>query len=240
MSDKFLDGAYIAHRGLHNDEFPENTMGAFINAIEHGFAFEFDVRITKDNVLGILHDPDLERLCGVKRDFSEIHSNELDNYKILGTNYTIPSLKSVLDENAGKVPMLIEVKCVFEYKRVAKIFYETIKNYTGEYAVQSNNPLFLRYLHKLMPQVTLVYLCSKTWEGDKSFPKFMRELIYSLVLYNYSKATYISCQYDEVNKKVLKKSKGNLLLWTIRNSEQAISTKNVCKGLIFENFVPNK
>ena len=240
MTNKFLDGGYIAHRGLHNEQFPENTLGAFKNAIDNDFAFEFDVRISKDGELGIFHDDNLLRLCGDARSFSELYATDFKNFKILGSEYHIPTLKETLELNCGKVPMLIEVKCVWEYKKVAKAFSKIMKDYTGEYAVQSNNPLFLHYLHKLMPKITLIYLCSKTWEGDKTFPKFMRELIYSLVLYRYSKATYISCQHDEINKKILKKAKGNLLLWTIRNKDQAIAYKNCCKGIIFELFVPKK
>ena len=41
----------IAHRGLHNFEFPENSVPSFENAIKHGFAIELDVRLTEDHTI---------------------------------------------------------------------------------------------------------------------------------------------------------------------------------------------
>ena len=38
----------IAHRGLFNDEYTENGLKAFENAIKHHLAFELDVHLTKD------------------------------------------------------------------------------------------------------------------------------------------------------------------------------------------------
>ena len=240
MENKFLDGGYIAHRGLHNEKYPENSMGAFENAIKNGFAFEFDVRLTKDGELGVFHDDNLNRLCGIDRDFDQIYAKEFGNYKILNSNYGIPSFKQVLDLVGGKVPLLIEPKAINGAKQIAQAFCKVIKDYKGTYAIQSSNPFILREINKLMPEATLIYLCSKTWEGDKTVSWLVRQLLYSLMFYKFSRATYISAQHDEMNKNILKKAKGNLLLWTIRNQDTAIAYKGNCKGIIFENFVPKK
>ena len=58
----FLEG--IAHRGLHNEEYTENGIKAFTNAIEHGVAFEFDIHLTKDGQLVVCHDENLVRTTG--------------------------------------------------------------------------------------------------------------------------------------------------------------------------------
>ena len=62
IDPRFLNG--IAHRGLHNEEFTENGLNAFKNAIDHGVAFEFDIHLTKDNQLIVCHDEDLKRTTG--------------------------------------------------------------------------------------------------------------------------------------------------------------------------------
>ena len=55
----------IAHRGLHNFEFPENSLPAFENAVAHGFAVELDVRIIDDHTIIVFHDDKLSRgPCG--------------------------------------------------------------------------------------------------------------------------------------------------------------------------------
>jgi len=54
----------IAHRGLDNGDIPENSMQAFKNAIEKGYAIELDVQLTKDKQLVVFHDSNLLRLTG--------------------------------------------------------------------------------------------------------------------------------------------------------------------------------
>ncbi|PSR83923.1 PLC-like phosphodiesterase, partial [Coniella lustricola] len=55
----------IAHRG-YKASFPENTMGAFRGAVEVGaHGIETDVHLTRDNVVVIAHDKDLQRCYGV-------------------------------------------------------------------------------------------------------------------------------------------------------------------------------
>ena len=54
----------VAHRGLHNAELPENSIGAFENAIEHGFPIEMDLHITDDGELVVFHDSSLGRMTG--------------------------------------------------------------------------------------------------------------------------------------------------------------------------------
>lgn len=239
MKNKFLNGGYIAHKGFHNDKLPPNTIGAFENAIKHGFAYEIDVRLSKDDKFGILHDENLKDLCGVDVNFEDIDSKDFDKYKIQNSDFCIPSLAEVLNLTSGKVAILIDVKCLKNAKKMAKALYVELKDYNGEYAVQSSNPIFLHHFYKLMPNATIIYLCSKTWEGDKTASCMVRKILYSLVLYNYSHAKYIACQYDEVNNNVIKKSKGNLILWTIRNADLAKKLDGKYKGLIFENFTPN-
>ena len=54
----------IAHRGA-SFEAPENTLGAFNLAwAEDADGIECDVRLTKDNHVVCVHDPDLKRITG--------------------------------------------------------------------------------------------------------------------------------------------------------------------------------
>lgn len=56
----------FAHRGART-RFPENTLPAFIAAIEDGAnALELDVQLTSDGVVVVMHDDDGERMCGAK------------------------------------------------------------------------------------------------------------------------------------------------------------------------------
>ena len=52
----------ICHRGLADADYPENTIVAFKDAIEHGFkSLETDIRFTSDGVCVLLHDATINR-----------------------------------------------------------------------------------------------------------------------------------------------------------------------------------
>jgi len=52
---------FYAHRGASAD-FPEHTMAAYLGAIEQGaLGFECDIRLTKDEVLGLWHDANMKK-----------------------------------------------------------------------------------------------------------------------------------------------------------------------------------
>ena len=46
--DSWLFSKPIAHRGLHTDDLPENSIGAFENAVEKGFPIELDIQCIND------------------------------------------------------------------------------------------------------------------------------------------------------------------------------------------------
>lgn len=118
IDKRFLFG--IAHRGLHTDKFTENGRNAFENAIKNDIAFEFDVHLTKDNNLVVIHDENLKRTAkgeGIVEDMT------LDEIKMihLKDDSEILTLEELLELNNERVPMVIELK-VFRknYKALVK------------------------------------------------------------------------------------------------------------------------
>ena len=70
----------IAHRGYQR-QFPENTMSAIRGAVECGaMFFEIDVHLTADRVPVLLHDDNLQRMCGSERAVHETGSSDLLQY----------------------------------------------------------------------------------------------------------------------------------------------------------------
>ena len=118
----------VAHRGLHSKDVSENSLEAFRRAIEKDSAIEFDVHLTTDNELVVIHDEDLKRLTGKEGVVEYLSSKELrENYRLLD-GQVIPTLEEVLDLVDERVPMFIELK-VYEknYKPLAKRFREFIE-----------------------------------------------------------------------------------------------------------------
>ena len=54
-----LKGWAYAHRGLHGNGLPENSMAAFKAALDGGYGIELDIHLTKDGDLAVIHDSSL-------------------------------------------------------------------------------------------------------------------------------------------------------------------------------------
>ena len=98
---------YIAHRGFHNTENPENSLGAFARAIDFGYAIELDVQQIADGTIVVFHDYSLARMTGRDGYTKNLLKSELSEYKLNKTDFCIPTLMEVLDLVGGQVPILI-------------------------------------------------------------------------------------------------------------------------------------
>lgn len=119
-----LDGRFvIGHRG-NAAHAPENTLESFRQAVELGVdAIELDVRVTRDGVPVVIHDPTLGRttdrgevvahlsLAGLRRaDAGARFTPDAGaTFPYRGRGLTIPTLREVVDATPG-IPLLIEVK----------------------------------------------------------------------------------------------------------------------------------
>jgi len=102
--------AGIAHRGLWNPKDTENGLKAFQNAIEAGFAMEFDIHLSKDGVLIVCHDDDLKRTTGKAGIIEELTLEEIKkNYRLLDGE-EVPTFAELLSLNHEQVPMVCELK----------------------------------------------------------------------------------------------------------------------------------
>ena len=59
---EWLTAWEYAHRGLHGDGVPENSLAAAEGAIAAGLGIECDIQMSADNVPMVFHDWALERL----------------------------------------------------------------------------------------------------------------------------------------------------------------------------------
>jgi glycerophosphoryl diester phosphodiesterase len=106
----------IAHRGA-SALAPENTIAAFERAVELGAdAIEFDIHLSRDGELVVIHDDTLDRTTDGSGPVRERRLGELmrlDAGRWFGEGFAgqrIPRLDEVLDRFAGKVPLALEIK----------------------------------------------------------------------------------------------------------------------------------
>ena len=233
----------IAHRGLHNDSIPENSMGAFRAAMESGYAIETDVHFTKDKQLVLFHDDTLLRMTGDTRNIADCTFQELSDLRLAGTHEHIPRLCELLDLIGGKVPILLEIKN--EPSANAKEFLSAIahafEGYTGEYAVQSFQPMYVRGYKKLCPNISCGLLTDthpSLRDFSPPFAHLKRYAVSHMSLNFYIKPDFLSFNFHEPSKK-MQRFRGAKFGWTVRSEADERIAKKYVDNIIFEGFRPN-
>ena len=233
---KLFKNRLIAHRGLHKNKIiPENSMLAFKAAIEKNYAIEFDINITKDNQIVVFHDDDLNRLCNKKENIEDVSYDFLKDLNLYESNEKIPLLKELLDEVAGKIPLIIEIKKHKNIGLLENILLEMLKEYKGEYFICSFEKDILLWLEKNKPKEIrgLIF---------ESLPiKFKKyEKIAFLYKYFKSKADFISLEDKLIDSSIYdfcKKKKLDILVWTIKDKKSFQNIDKKVSAVIFENFI---
>jgi len=99
----------IAHRGASFLE-PENTIRAVERAVKMGADFvEVDVRVSKDNKLVVMHDPDINRTTDGKGLVKDYTVQELKNFDA-GDGETVPTLDEIITCVKDRIGLVIEIK----------------------------------------------------------------------------------------------------------------------------------
>ena len=149
-------GRSFAHRGLHDAKTGviENTLPAFEAACERGFGIELDIQFTRDMRVVVFHDDDLARLTGNRRKVREVSLEELRAMPLKGVRTArVPTLSEALRQIDGRAPLLIELKNGQANDRLCRALVEQLRSYSGEYIVESFNPMIVRWFKKHAPEI---------------------------------------------------------------------------------------
>jgi len=150
--DSWLVTMPIAHRGLHDKERPENSLPAFQNAIDNGYAIELDVQMIADGTLVVFHDESLSRVTNNDGYLKFLNKSDLDVLYLCGTKEKIPTFEETLNLINGRTPILIEIKNRGKVGTLEKKVIEILKNYKGEFAIEAFNPYVLQYFANHAPE----------------------------------------------------------------------------------------
>lgn len=128
----------IGHRGA-SAAAPENTMGAFREAIAAGAdGIEFDVRLSRDGVPVIIHDNSLRRTGGLPRRVADLIWPELQQIDVGSwfapafASETVPSLEQLFQLfETNNLMLYLEMKCdsPSEHKLLAEACCQLIDQY---------------------------------------------------------------------------------------------------------------
>lgn len=162
----------IAHRGA-SVIAPENTIAAFDKALQLKADYiEMDIQMTKDQKLVVIHDTKVNRTTNSKgfvKNFTLEELQTLDAGSWFHPSYKyerIPTLREVFRRYNGKIKFLIELKDPQLYPGIEKKLKRELVEWNlhnrgdSSVIVQSFNPISLKKLHKLLPEIPKGFLAS--------------------------------------------------------------------------------
>ncbi|MBQ7386892.1 MAG: glycerophosphodiester phosphodiesterase [Clostridia bacterium] len=234
-------GVKFAHRGLHNSKRAENSMSAFAAAADAGFGIELDVRLSSDGVLVVYHDDNLERVARREGLVIDYTAAELGKMNLLDTDDTIPRFRDVLRLIDGRVPLLIEIKEAAGDNTVSLALCEMLKDYKGDYIIESFNPLSLATVRKHLPSATRGIL-SHRYMAYEPYRKPLYFLLQSLLLNRLAGPAFIAYDHHHwlSGSLIIARLLGaTTMAWTVRSlEEEKLAYKHGFDTVIFENYIP--
>ncbi|MEC3859807.1 glycerophosphodiester phosphodiesterase family protein [Mesobacterium sp. TK19101] len=244
----FLDRP-IAHRALHDkgDGRPENSLAAVRAAVAAGYGIEIDLQLSSDGVAMVFHDYGLTRLTGETGPIQQRTAAELAAIPLLGGTEGVPTLAQVLQDVAGKVPLLIELKDqdgalgpnVGTLERAAAA---DLAGYDGPVALMSFNPHSVIALADLCPDLPRGLTTEQFTKADwPTVPAATRDRLSGIPDYAQTGACFVSHHWRDLNDPRvadLQAAGAAVLCWTIRSPEEEAEARKVAANITFEGYLP--
>jgi glycerophosphoryl diester phosphodiesterase len=215
--------AGFAHRGLHGQAAPENTLAAFSAALEFGAGIECDLRLTADDQVVIFHDRDAQRLCADPLVIGRSPGKAVGALRVGGQQ--IPKLASLLELVAGQVPLLLEVKTERDLRRWAPVLKRELAGYRGPLALISFDPRLLRILKRHMPAIRRGLLL----HARRSFAE--RHMAMRI-----ADADFLGLQFAALEQPWVARARQRITVytWTVRTAAERAQAEVQADALIWE------
>lgn len=226
-----LKNLSIAHRGLFdNINIPENSLLAFKKAKSKNIPIELDIQLTKDNVLIVFHDDNLQRMTGLDALVKDKTYSEIKDLHLLTTSEKIPTLKEVLTLIDDKVLLDIEFKSTSKISTICNLFITEAKDYHN-FIIKSFNPFIISYFKKNYPSIPRGLLLKNN--QNSHFYYLLHKLSIKI-----SNPDFLSPSKKLLlNKNYLNLfSNYPLLIWTIKSKKEKDSLKSESFGFICNNL----
>ena len=231
-----------AHRGLHREGVPENSMAAFRAALDSGYGIELDVHLTKDGNLAVIHDSSLKRTAGADVLIEDLSLEDLDAYRLEGTEEKIPLFSQVLKLYAGKAPLIVELKATGgNVDALCSATCDMLSEYNGPYCLESFDPRCVAWLRKNRPHLIRGQLSEDFFRSKTSKLPWLLKLLMKYNFFNLTgRPDFVAFKFaDRKNISVFlcrKLWRLQGVTWTIRTPEDQKTALKEGWISIFENF----
>ena len=238
-----LRGWRYAHRGLHGNGAPENSMEAFRRALDRGYGMELDVHLLKDGSLAVLHDHSLQRTAGADAIIEDLTASELSNYRLEGTEETVPLFSQVLSLVDGKVPLIVELKSTAQnFAALCEAATRMLDGYQGIYCIESFDPRCIGWLKRNRPDIVRGQLAENFFRTGGKMNPVLKALMSWQLTHFLTLPDFVAFRYRD------RKNLGTFLSrklwgaqgvsWTLKSQQELDTAENEGWIPIFEDFCP--
>ena len=236
----------IAHRGLHDaaNGIVENSRSAVAAAIEHGYAIEIDLQLTRDGQAAVFHDESLDRLTAESGPVVERTLAELTAIRYRDGSDTITPLEGLLEQVGGTVPVIIELKTLWDGgDRLERCVAEALGSYRARAAVMSFDPHAITTIRRIAPKLVRGIVACGFDDADHwpMLSPWQRFYLRHLLHWNKTKPDFIS--YDQTGlsgpaPRLARALGCPMITWTVRTEAEHARAVRWADQITFENFLP--
>jgi glycerophosphoryl diester phosphodiesterase len=237
----------FAHRALHGPGRPENSRSAIDAAMTAGYGIEIDLQLSSDGQAVVFHDYALDRLTDARGPVRQRSAQDLAAIQLRESDEGIPTLSQVLDQVAGAVPLLIEIKdqdgalgpAIGPLEEAAAA---CLADYPGPVAVMSFNPFSVARMGQLLPDLPRgLTTCAFDKADWPTVPQERLDALHPMPDLETLGADFISHQWDDLTNPVVQAAKARglrVFCWTIRSdTQQAEALANGADQVTFEGYM---
>jgi len=228
-----------AHRGLFSKDqsIPENSLAAFKKAKENNYGIELDLQLSKDGEVVVFHDDSLNRMCHKNKLVKDLDLKQLRKLHLKESEEEIPLFTEVLKEIDGSVPLIVELKSCDEYIELCEKSYDLLKEYKGEYVVESFDPRILKWFYQNHKEIVRGQLSSQYSDFKGSGSSAIKSYFLSRCLLNFaSRPNFIAYRVGKrsILIDLIIKMGAVEVLWTTHNKQD----ESNAPVIIFEHYKP--
>lgn len=227
----------LAHRGLHGDHVPENSMAAFEAAAAAGVGVELDVRRSRDGVAVVIHDRDLVRLAGRADRVAQMDMAELAAVRLGEDGAGIPRLADALSVLTD-VPVMVEVKNMTAGATLLEPSVASVlASHPGPACVASFNPRSLAWFRRRAPDLPRVQTA-----GPMATVPLPAPLRWSLRTLRWLRAvqpcavSYDLAGLEHSAVQAYRAAGGTVVTWTVASPRDLAHARQYADNVVFEHL----